>query len=176
MWGGYWENANLYWTQGTRQSLSWWKMELIGHQPEVLTVCVRPVHRPVQRRLHSGGILIIIREEASFPGATTLWLSVSSESPALPIPQGMWHELISHVWRSASWSFQTTHSQSLQGRGPFQAAFSPRVSYHLSGCFTRSTDRQAPIGGKQRQIWTCTKAGSTDHSKWHFSFQGWVRR
>lgn len=27
--------------------------------------------------------------------------------------------------------------KSLQGRGPFQAAFSPRLSYHLSGWFTR---------------------------------------
>lgn len=35
------------------------------------------------------------------------------------------------------------------------------------------TDRPL-IWGKQRQIWICPKAGSTDHDGWDFRFQGWV--
>lgn len=126
MWGGYWENANLYWTQGTRQSLSWWEMELIGHQPEVLTGWASAQQWHLDH--NEGGSII--------SGGNNC-LSVSPESPVLPVPQGMWHEPISHVWRSASWSFQTTYHQSLQEQGPFQAAFSTRVSYHLSGWFTQ---------------------------------------
>lgn len=167
MWGGYWENANLYWTQGTRQSLSWRKMELIGHQPEVLTVWASAQQWHFDH--DEGGSII-----SGGNNSLSLCFSWVSSAPSSP--------------RDVAWADFTclevckliisdNLSSESPGRGPIPGCLLYQgVLSSVRLVYTAALTDRPPIGGKQRQICTCTKAGSTDHSEWHFSFQGWVRR
>ena len=149
MSGGYWETVNFYCTQGIRQSLSWLKMELIGHQLEVLTAWAS---LQLWHFDDNQGRSITF-------GATTLSeFLLSHQCSPSPRDTG-WAEQTSCVRRPACWSFQTRHHQS-PGTGPTPACFlSQRVLANCQGGIRGHADWQDLIWGKQGQIWTCPKAG-----------------
>lgn len=149
MLGGCWENVSFYCAQGIRLSLSWWKIELIGHQPQVLMAWAFCGCR----------VLIIIGEEA--------WLPAAAPPPPLSLswvsrlPEGHGAN-----WLCVSRGLRVHHFRQLIIQGSRDGAYcslSPLSGCpsDLSSCFILKCWQTAlhptpfPVWGKPRQIWTC---------------------
>lgn len=107
----------------------------------------------------SCGVWMIIGEEASLPGATTLSLSfLRLQCPQFPEGHGVL-EQTSHVWSLRVDHFRQLIISLLEWAPSSLPSLSGCPSY-LSEWFTlQSWLTGPPIRGKQRQIWTCPKAG-----------------
>lgn len=149
MSGGYWEAVNFYCTQGIRQSLSWLKMDLTGHQLEVLTAWASPQlwhfddnqgRSMTSRGNNSFSQSLLSHQHSPSPRDTVLADFLCPEACVL---------IISDKASSES-----------PGMGPTAACFlSQAVPAICPSALHGSAGWEDLIWGKQRQIWTCPKAG-----------------
>lgn len=135
--GGCWENVNFYCPQGTSPSLSWLKMELIGHWLEVLTAWPPP---QLWRFYQNLGRSITSRGKNSVAVSASLQCSPFPEAHGvsrLPVSTGL---LI----------ISDKSSRSLQGQGALQPALSRGVLAICLVSLRGSANWQDPIWGKRR--------------------------